>query len=142
MSARAKMPGFALAAAVFLIAVLGALGLVMAALSKVEHDAGVRSLLSDKVYYGAKAGLEWAIQQRVSSAALACSTDPAAPTSTTFSLTQEALSGVSVTVECSQSDHGSTTDRIFYIKSIATTGTAGSFDYAERRLEATVSKTP
>lgn len=142
MSLRARETGFVLAAAVFLIAVLAALGVVMAAMSKVQQDSGVKSLLSDKVYYGAKAGLEWAIHQRVSSAALACAVLPAAPTQTTFTLTQEGLSGVSVTVECTQAAHGSATELVFYLTSVATIGTLGSFDYAERRMEATVSNIP
>jgi len=49
---------------------------------------------------------------------------------------------VSVTVECSQSAHGTATDLVYYLKSTAIIGTAGSFDYAERRLEATVSNIP
>jgi MSHA biogenesis protein MshP len=142
MTSGTRSRGFALVYAVFLIAVLAGLGVTLATLSKAQQDTGVRSLLADKVYYGARAGLEWGIHQRVSSAALACAVLPAAPSSTTFTLTQQALSGVSVTVECTQSEHGSATELVFYITSTATIGTLGSVDYAERRLEATVSNIP
>lgn len=138
MTPRRAAAGFALMAAIFLIAVLAALGLVMATMSKVEHDTGTKSLLSDKVYFGAKAGLEWGIQRAIapttpSVAACAASTGP-------FVLTQGGLNGVSVTVTCSQSLHGAATGvSVFYITSTATIGTLGSINYAERRMEATVS---
>lgn len=139
MMPRSTVAGFALASAVFLIAVLAVLGLVMATMAKVEHDTGVKSLLSDKVYYGAKAGLEWGIQR-----AIAAGSCVAAPTTFPPPPMQEALSEVTVTVECTQSPHGTAppTNQVYYLKSTAEIGTAGSFDRAERRMEATVSNIP
>ena len=136
MKAPARSVGAALISAIVLIVVLAALGASMASLSNVEHDTATKSMLSAKVYYGAKTGLEWAIQQTIS--------DPAPParcTGATFSPSGSGFSGVSVTVTCAQSTHGAG-NFTYYITSIATTGTAGSLSYAERQMEATVSNIP
>jgi hypothetical protein len=124
--------GMALVNALFLLVVMGVLAAVMVTLSSVEHDTGNKSLLSAKVYYGAKAGLDWGIQQAV--AATSC-------VGGTFALTQAALAGVNVTVTCDPSTHGAG-NFVYYLTSIATIGTLGNPDYAERRIEATVSNIP
>lgn len=145
MKTRPYASGFAVINAVFLIIVLGALGAAMVTMSKTQQDTSVRSLHSARVYYGAKAGLEWAIQQAIATPAA-----PSCAASTTFGLSQGALAGINVTVTCERSRHGAPngTD-VFYLTSCATTGTncaspgsLGNPGYAERRLEATVSNIP
>jgi MSHA biogenesis protein MshP len=126
--------GFALVNALFLLVVMGVLAAVMATLSNVSHDTGNKSLLSAKVYYGAKAGLDWGIQRAHAAGSCAGSTGP-------FPITQGGLAGVSVTVECVESLHGAT-NSVYYIVSRATIGAVGAPDYAERRMEATVSNIP
>ncbi len=118
--------------AIFLIVVLAALGASIASISNVEHDTATKSLLSTRVYYGAKTGLEWAIQRAIAAASCA---------GATFSPSGGGFEGVSVTVTCVQSTHGSG-NITYYITSIATAGTVGSLNYAERRMEATVSNIP
>ncbi|MEK6243605.1 MAG: pilus assembly protein MshP [Pseudomonadota bacterium] len=129
--------GTVLVAAVFLIIVLALLGAAMAMLSKVQSDTGLKTQLAANVYYGAKAGLEWGIRQAVSATASCVASTP-------FTLTEGALNGVSVTVTCSATSHGSAppADQVYYLTSIATVGTLGGVNYAERRLEATVSNIP
>ena len=132
-----KSRGMALLTAIFLIVVLVSLGAAVVSLSNVEQDTTTKSLLSAKVYYGAKAGLEWGIQQAI--AAGTCSA------STGFSLTQSASNGVSVTVTCSTGStigSGSSVGNVYYLTSQATLGTLGSLNYAERHLAATVSNIP
>lgn len=132
MSARRAQRGLALVTAVFLITVLVAIGLAVATTSKVVHDTGTKSLLTAKVYFGARAGLDWAIQQAVASAS--CSGG-------TLTLTQGGLDGVSVVVTCSQTTYTGS-NIVNYVTSVATIGTPGDPDYAERRMEATVSNIP
>ncbi len=142
MKTKSRASGFAVINAVFLIIVLGALGAAVVTLSKTQQDTSVRSLQSARVYYGAKAGLEWGIHQAIAPAAPACAA------TTTFGFTQGALAGINVTVTCEQSTH-SAGDFVYYLTSCATTGTScaspgslGNPGYAERRLEATVSNIP
>lgn len=134
MRSRIRAAGAALISAIFLIVVLVALGASMANLSNVEHDASAKSILSARVYYGAKAGLEWGIQRAIAANACAASTP--------FTLTQGSLNGVAVTVDCIAAPQGSATDVVYYISSIAETGTVGSLGYARRSMEATVSNIP
>ena len=132
----------ALISAIFLIVVLVGLGIAMMNLSNVEHDTTSKSILSAKVYYGAKAGLDWGIQQAI--AASSC------VGSTPLSLNQGSLSGVSVTVTCLAAPQGTSTCGLtgtslcqaYYLTSVATTGTLGRLSYVERRMEATVSNIP
>jgi len=119
--------------AIFLIVVLAALGASIASLSNVEHDTATKSLLSTRVYYGAKTGLEWAIQRAI--AVASC-------TGATFSPTGSGFEGVSVEVTCVQRTTHGAGNFTYYITSIATAGTVGSLNYAERRMEATVSNIP
>jgi MSHA biogenesis protein MshP len=121
----------ALISALFLVIVLVALGAAMVTMSNVEHDTGTKSVVQARAYYGARAGLDWAIQQAV--AADACAAIPP----TTFSLTQGALSGIAVEVTCVRSTHGAG-NFVFYLTSTARSGAVGEQYYAERRLEATV----
>jgi MSHA biogenesis protein MshP len=148
MRARIRSAGMALISAIFLIVVLIGLGLSMMTLSNVEHDTGSKAVLSAKVYYGARAGLDWGIQQAIAAGA-AC-TPPVTGTSTNFNLTQGSLNGVAVTVTCAAAPQGpstcglagTSTCQTYYLTSVATTGTLGALSYAERRIEATVSNIP
>jgi MSHA biogenesis protein MshP len=125
--------GMALMTAIFLIVVLASLGLAMVTLSTGSQDTANKSLQAAKVYYGAKAGLEWGIQQAVAAGSCAGGS---------FSLAEGGLNGVSVAVTCvQQSTHGAG-NFVYYLTSRATIGTLGGLDYAERRVEATVSNIP
>ena len=143
MRTPARSAGAALVSAIVLIIVLAALGAAMMNLSNVEHDTATKSMLSTRVYYGAKTGLEWAIQQAISEPV---ATAPArcigfSGGGTTFAPSAPGLSGVSVTVICDPSTHGAG-NFTYYITSVARTGTAGSLSYAERQMGATVSNIP
>jgi MSHA biogenesis protein MshP len=128
---RYRSSGAALITALFLVAVLAAIGIAMSRLSNVENDTRTKAVLASRVYYGAKAGLDWGIQQAIAGGACAGGT-PALGAG---------LSGVSVSVACASSTYGAG-NLVYYLTSTATTGTLGSASYAERRMEATVSDIP
>jgi len=136
MMRRARSRGMALMIAVFLIVVLAGLGVAMSNLAGVQHDTVSKSLLAAKVYYGARAGLEWGIHQALA-AGVGC-TGSWGPASNPM---QGALSDVSVSVTCTSTTYTGT-NNVYSITSIATVGTAGSLGYAERRLFASVSNIP
>jgi MSHA biogenesis protein MshP len=131
----------ALMSAIFLIVVLIGLGVAMMNLSNVEQDTASKAILAAKAYYGAKAGLDWGVQQAFAAGSCAGSS---------FNLTQGSLSGVSVTVTCAAAQQGANTCGLtgtsacqtYYLTSQATTGTLGALSYAERHIEATVSNIP
>jgi MSHA biogenesis protein MshP len=141
MSARYRSAGMALMSAIFLIAVLIGLGVAMMNLSNVEQDTASKAILGAKVYYGAKAGIDWGIQQAF--AASSC-------VGSTINLTTGSLNGVTVTVTCAAAPQGPSTCGLtgtslcqtYYLTSAATTGTLGTLSYAERHIEATVSNIP
>ena len=135
MNGPRRSSGAALITALFLVAVLAAIGIAMSRLSNVENDTRTKSVLASRVYYGAKAGLDWAIQQVISGAtAGACPAGPPA--------LGAGLSGVTLTLNnCVVTTHGAG-NVVYYIQIKATTGTLGSPSYAERWMEATVSSIP
>lgn len=141
MKRRIRSAGMALVSAIFLIVVLVGVGVAMMNLSNVEHDTASKAILAAKAYYGAKAGIDWGIQQSIAAASCAGST---------INLTTGSLNGVTVTVTCAAAQQGASTCGLtgtsacqtYYLTSIATTGTLGTLSYAERRIEATVSNIP
>jgi len=141
MRRRIRSAGMALISAIFLIVVLIGVGVAMMNLSNVEHDTASKAILAAKAYYGAKAGVDWGIQQAF--AAGSCG-------GSTINLTTGSLNGVTVTVTCAAAQQGASTCGLtgtspcqtYYLTSQATTGTIGTLSYAERRIEATVSNIP
>ena len=127
-----KSRGMVAIAAIFLIVALAGLGLAMSSLSSVQADTESKSLQAAKVYWGARAGIEWGIQRAVAAGACAGSTG--------FTLTEAALNGVSVTVACTSNTFSS--NKVYYFTSTATIGTLGQLSYAERRISASVSDIP
>ncbi len=126
----------ALLTAIFLIVCLAALAAAAVSLSRTQQDTTTKSLLGADVYYGAKAGLEWGIQQAIASGTCAGGS---------FTLTQGSLNGVSVTVVCSTGSTfgtGTSSGNVYYLTSQATIGTLGNVNYVERHLAATVSNIP
>ena len=142
MSTRTRSAGMALMSAILLIVVLIGLGIGMMNLTNVQQDTTSKAILAAKVYYGARAGIDWGVQQAIGAGSCAGSTP--------LSLTQGSLSGVTVTVTCLAAPQGTSTCgsagtslcQTFYLTSAATTGTLGTLSYAERHIEATVSNIP
>jgi len=127
--------GIALVNALFLLVVLGLLAAFMVTMTLTQRATSSKSAASTGVYYGAKAGLEWGIQQAVATGACA--------PSTVINLAGPGLDGVRAAVGCSASEHGAGSGNfVYYITSWAEAGTLGGPGYAERRMEATVSNIP
>jgi MSHA biogenesis protein MshP len=133
MIRRRAAAGMALVAAIFLIVALAGLGAAIASLSGVQHDTEGKSVLAAKAYWGARSGLEWGIQRAIAAGSCALST--------TFTLSDPVLNGVSVKVECTSDPFGGGST-VYRLSSTATIGTLGTPGYAERRLSASVSNIP
>ena len=129
-----SVSGFALVTAIFLLVVLAALGVFMVTLSGTHQAAPRHSILATRVYFGAKAGLDWGIRQAI--AVNSC----VGGAGTTLALTGTGLAGVNATVVCTSTAH--TGGTVYRITSTAVSGTFGTLDYAQRQMEATVSNIP
>ncbi|MBI2313141.1 MAG: pilus assembly protein MshP [Betaproteobacteria bacterium] len=124
--------GIALINALFILVVLAMLGAFMASMSTVQQATPGQSASGTRVYHGAKTGLEWGIQRAVAQGLC--------DASTSFTLAEQGLNGVALTVTCASTAHG--TSSVYYLTSKATVGGLGGPTYAERRMEATVSNLP
>jgi MSHA biogenesis protein MshP len=129
-----RVSGFAMVSAIFLLVVLAALGAYMITLSGTHQATPRQSILGARVYFGAKAGLDWGIQQAIAVDSCAASTP--------FALTGAGLTGVTATVACTEGGLTHTGGKVYRITSTAVHGTFGALDYAQRRMEATVSNIP
>ena len=129
--------GFLLPAAIFLLVILAALGAYALNISSTQQATSKQDIQGSRAYQAARAGLEWAIFQ-----VLAPGTTNLVNCPTPTTLTIE---GFTVNVTCTQSvdynEQGTDrTIRLFEITSRASFGVAGTIDYSERQLQATVSK--
>lgn len=123
-----KQPGFAIVSAIFLIVVLAVLGVYMATMSGVQQATTSKTLTASRVYYGAKAGLEWGIHRAIAAGGTCLA-------STTFALTGPGFDGINVTVTCNAQTHAG----VYVITSQAEFGVYGvSTDYARRIIQAAV----
>jgi MSHA biogenesis protein MshP len=114
---------------------LAALGAFMVTMVGVQSAATSQSIISSRVYYAARSGLEWGIHQATApeagSGVCAASTDFASPPA--------GLGGISIRVECSvirycNNEKCEKETSTFRINSIASYGSTGNRDYAERKL--------
>lgn len=135
--ARHGQRGFAIVSAIFLVLVFAVMGAYMLTLSGVEHSTVDRALLNARAYFAARAGMEWGIHQAVSHPTAASGSCSA---SSLFTLTGGSFIAVNISVECTQTSAsaGAKTYYVYYLKSTASYGTAGTSDYVERKLEASV----
>lgn len=137
--ARHRQRGVALVGAIFVVVILGMLGLYMVTLSGVEHATTSQAVVASRVYYGAKAGLEWGIHQAIGPTSAVCN-------ASTPLATINGLDGVAVTVTCTCTYTAtactSAANSVYYLTSTAEYGTYGNADYAKRVLEATVTNLP
>lgn len=121
--------GFAIMSAIFLLVVLAALGAAMLTFSASQHASSAMDVQGTRAYQAARAGIEWGAYQALQASSCAGST----------SLTLGAdLAGFTVTVNCSATTSGAIT--AWELTSTASVGSVGGIGYAERRLQATVSK--
>jgi len=115
--------GFTLVQAVFILVVLGLLGMVMVRLIGVQTSTGVMALQGARAYHAARSGLEWGAAR--ANAGESC-------------VGTMMIDTVNVTVNCSSESftEGSIGPySIYRIQSVAEFGSYGSADYVSRRTE-------
>jgi len=136
--------GFAIVSAIFLLVVLAALGGFIATVSTTQHIGSAQDVQGTRVYYAARAGIEWGLYQALKSSPSSC----VASSSFVYS-----AGGISVTVDCTATlpdEAGS--DSLYTIRATACTfgNTAAPFcpgnvanpNYVERRVTALADSTP
>jgi len=124
--------GFALVPALFLLVILGALGLVAIRVGTGQQQAVTMNLIQARALGAANSGIEWG--------AYAATTANSCAPSTTLSLTEGALAGFSVIVSCTSTSftNGSNTTSYSYVlQATATTGTYGQPGFVRRVVSAT-----
>ena len=132
-----KQAGFTLVTAIFLLVVVAGLIVYMTNISVVQHTTAAYGLQGARGLQAARSGLEWGISRAIVSNSCAAST----------SFTDPALAGFSVQVQCAQTSHTEGTApagtiNTYRLVAIATSGSYGTLDYVQRRLQATVSQDP
>jgi MSHA biogenesis protein MshP len=127
-----RQSGFAAIAAIFLLVVLAALGGFMLMLSNTQQISAAQDTQGTRVFWAARAGLEWGIASTVAS-----SNCPASPTSLS-------LDGMTVTVTCQRNTYleAGSNRNLFTFESRAFTpsGSVGSVAYTERSVSATLER--
>ena len=127
-----RREGFSLISAVFLVVVVSAACAAMLGMVGAERRSSTLGILGSRALQAARSGIEWATAKAVG--------NPAACPTGTFNLSQGALGGFQVTVTCTRTQHdeNGSTWSTFRLRSDAQRGSFGSFDYAFRRVESTV----
>lgn len=125
--------GFVLVPALFLIVILGALGVVAVRLGSGQQQAVTMGLVQARALAAARAGIEWGAYQALTNPLHSCAA------SSTLSLTEASLNGFSVVVICSATSftNGSATSTSYVILATATSGTYGQPGYVKRVVSST-----
>ncbi len=123
--------GFALVPALFLLVVLGALALVGVRAGLGQQQAVTSGLLQARALAAANAGIEWGAYRALNGGC---------PAATTLSLTEGALNGFQVQVNCTATayQNGTSTNNAFVLKASAIYGTYGEPGYVRRVVSATL----
>jgi len=120
--------GFAAIAAIFLVVLMAALGGFMLTFSNTQQVTAAQDVQGSRAYWAARAGLAWAVA-KIAATPSACPTG--APT---------AVDGFAVSVTCTPSSYvdGTATVLIYRLESRASLGTAGTKNYVERSVSASL----
>ena len=123
--------------ALFLIVVLGALGVVAVRLGSAQQQAVTMGLVQTRALAAARAGIEWGAYR-----ALPPTNSCAA--SATLNLTEAALNGFTVVVTCASTSfaNGAGTNTSYSILSTASSGTYGQPGYVRRVVSSTFTDAP
>lgn len=133
-----KQHGLLLPVAVFLLVVLSGMGAFALRLSVLTQAMMSQDILGVQAYMAAKASNEWVSYQLYQPDATGAPTMQACPTTTTLT-----INGFNVQINCSvQSfeDDSIQAVNVYRVVSIASKGTAGTADYIERQVTATLSR--
>ena len=126
--------GFSLITAIFLLVVVAALVVYMTNLRVVQQTTLIYGVQGARAIQAARSGVEWGIYQSIVNGSCTGST----------SFSDPAFAGFNIEVQCGQTTHteGTTPIDTFRLTAIASSGTYGSLDYVQRRIQATVSQDP
>lgn len=97
-----------------------------------QQALNTQSLIGQRAFYAARAGLEWGAAQALP------------PNNTCASGNNLLIDGVAVVVDCSPVDvtEAGVTYQVFRIDALAQSGTLGSPEYAQRRLSVRLNNKP
>lgn len=128
--------GFTLIAAIFLLVVVATLVVYMTNIRVVQQTTLVYGVQGARAMQAARSGIEWGIFSAIGGGSC--------PAASTFTPAGAALSAFSVAVTCTESTHteGVTAINTYQLTAIASSGSFGSLDYVQRRIQATVSLDP
>ena len=126
--------GFSLITAIFLLVIVAGLVAYMTNIRVVQQTTLVYGVQGARAIQAARSGIEWGIYQSIVNGSCAGST----------SFSDPAFAGFNIEVRCGQTTHieGVTPIDTFQLTAIARSGTYGSLDYVQRRIQATVSQDP
>jgi len=133
--------GFSIITAIFLLVVLSFLGIAMVTFSTGQHQSAAMDVLGSRAYQAARAGIEWAAYQVVTSPA-----SSATPVGCATSFASGTLGGtlspftVNVTCQAASAVEGASTIWIYNVSSVAFAGTLGSAGYVERDINVKLGK--
>lgn len=128
MNTPARLRGFALVPAIFLIVVLAALAAFAVRIYGGQQQTVTLALQGARALAAARTGIEWSARRALDGD---CST-------ATLSLTESALAGFSVTVSCTAQAYatGAGAVNVYLLDARAVRGVYGSADYVQRRVRA------
>ena len=137
--------GFSIVTAIFLMVVLSALGAAVLVVSSMQHTSSAIDVQGARAYQAARAGVEWGMYQILDpgNTVSGPATLPSCFGATALTL-PATLSAFSTTVSCStptaQTTEANRILQAYAIVAVARFGTAGSPNYVERQITATVSR--
>ena len=136
LTPKSNQHGFSLVAVIFLVTVLATGVVFIQRISNVSVATTTLAMQGARAWQAAQAGAEWGIYKVTNGGC------PAA--SSTFSLSEQSLSGFNITVSCSDSSadnyqEAGVTVTLFYLEVLAESGVLGtSPDYVSRKITLTV----
>ena len=135
MRANRLQNGFSLVAAIFLLVVLGGLGVYMMTISSVQQQTLSYTFLGSRAYQAARSGIEWGIYRALN--VNSCASFPK-----TIDFTEGSLTGFQTTISCSLTSHQekSNSFNIYHLSAASKTDTAsfGNLDYVAREIKVTI----
>ena len=127
--------GFTLVQAVFILVVLGLLGVVMMRMIGVQSSTGVMALQGARAYHAARSGLEWGAAQVLNDEGTGCADIEHEESDDGLLLEGFTVKIVSCDKTTDKIKEGTSEYDVYTIKSQATFGSYGSVDYVSRKVQ-------
>ena len=114
--------------------VVASLVIYMTSISVVQHTTLLYGVQGARATQAARSGIEWGIYRAIEDDSCAASTN----------ISNAAFAGFNIEVRCTQTEHfeGAIQVDTFSLEAIASSGTFGTLDYVQRRIQASVSIDP